>query len=80
MKKELISKIREKMGESNAGKYKTKGPYAGPDKTFPINTVARARNALSRAHFSPNPDKIRANVYRHWPKLKKRKEEREGEE
>lgn len=80
MKRGMLTKIREKLGESNAYKYKTKGPYAGPDKTFPINNIGRARNALARAHFSPNPEKIRANVYRHWPKLKKRKEEREGED
>lgn len=78
MSKELISKIREKVGESNAGKYKTKGPYAGPDKTFPINTLKRARNALARAHFAANPAGIRRKVYAHYPELKKRKEEREG--
>jgi len=72
-----ISEIRKKPGESNAGKYKTKGPYAGPDKSFPINTVARARNALSRAHFAKNPSAIAAKVYKSYPSLKKRKQKRE---
>lgn len=76
-KPKLVSKIRKKPGESNAYKYKTKGPYAGPDNTFPINTLARARNALARAHFAADPDKIKRAVYRHYPELKKRKEERD---
>ena len=72
----LLTKIREKLGESNAFKYK-KGPYAGPDNTFPIPDLAHARNALARAHFAKNPEEIRRKVYQNYPELKKRKEERE---
>ena len=78
-------KMREKKGSSNAGKYKNVSPKAfagksgGADKySFPINTLARARNALARAHFAPNPEGIRAAVYRKYPQLKKNKEKREG--
>jgi hypothetical protein len=71
-----LSKIREKPGESSAFSYKTKGPFAGPDKTFPINTEKRARNALSRAHFAKNPESVKSKVYSEYPGLKKRHEER----
>lgn len=74
--KEEISKIREKPGESNAGKYQTKGPFAGPDKTFPINTLARGRNALARAHFASNPQAIKKKVFAEYPGLAKRSNEK----
>jgi hypothetical protein len=75
-----ISKTREKPGESNAGKYKHVKPsnFAGPDKTFPINTTARARNALARAHFAKDPGRIKEKVYSKYPALKERHKEREG--
>ena len=77
---EEISKIREKPGESNAGKYKhvASKNFAGPDKTFPINSMARARNALARAHFAKNPEGIEEKVYQKYPALKERHKEREG--
>lgn len=71
-----LSKIREKPGESNAFSYKGVKDFAGPDKTFPINSLARARNALARAHFAKNPSAIKAKVYKKYPGLKKRKQER----
>ena len=78
-------KMRSKKGSSNAGKYKTVSPkeFAGKSGgsnkfSFPINTLARARNALARAHYAPNPGGIRAAVYRKYPELKKRKMKREG--
>lgn len=75
-----ISKIREKPGESNAGKYKgvASKNFAGPDETFPINTLARARNAVARAHFAKNPENIKEKVYNKYPALKERHKEREG--
>lgn len=75
-----ISEIREKPGESNAGKYShvAKSNFAGPHGTFPINTMARARNALARAHFSDHPEQIRSNIYSKYPGLKERHKEREG--
>jgi hypothetical protein len=76
--------MREKKGSSNSGKYKTVKPKdfagsagGGSPYSFPINTLARARNALARAHFAENPSGIKAAVYRKYPKLKKRKEKRE---
>lgn len=78
-------KMREKKGSSNAGKYKSVSPkeFAGASGgaskfSFPIPDLAHARNALARAHFAPNPEGIKAKVYRMYPELKKRKLEREG--
>ena len=77
-------KMREKRGSSSAGKYKTVNPkdFAGASGgaskySFPINTIARGRNALARAHFASNPAGIKAKVYKKYPELKKRKEKRE---
>lgn len=80
MAKEEISKIREKPGESNAGKYKgvAKKNFAGPDGTFPINTEKRAKSALSYAHNAANPSAIKEKVYSKYPGLKERHKEREG--
>ncbi len=77
---EEISKIREKPGESNAGKYKgvKANNFAGPDKTFPINTLKRARSALSYSHNAENPSAIKEKVYNKYPALKERHKEREG--
>jgi hypothetical protein len=76
--------MRNKKGSSNAGKYKTVSPkeFAGSaggasKYSFPINTLARGRNALARAHFASDPEGIRAKVYRKYPALKKNKEKRE---
>ncbi len=72
-------KIQSKPGSSNAGKYKTvdkkkfAGGAGGASKySFPINTLARARNALARAHLAPEPGGVKAKVYRMYPELKKR--------
>ena len=72
------SKMRKKKGSSNTGKYKTVSPkkFAGASGgaskySFPIDTLARARNALSRAHFAPNPEGVKAKVYKMYPQLKK---------
>jgi hypothetical protein len=73
------SKMRKKPGSSNVGKYKTvkKSEFAGASGgsnkySFPINTLARARNALARAHFAPNPEGIKRKVYAKYPQLAKR--------
>lgn len=68
-----LSKIRKKPGESNAYKYEGVKSFAGPDKTFPINSKARARNALSRAHFAKNPEAIKAKVHKKYPSIGKKK-------
>ena len=78
-------KMREKKGSSNAGKYKTVSPkeFAGASGgsskySFPIPNLAHARNALARAHYAPNPSGIRSAVYKKFPQLKMRHEERES--
>lgn len=77
-------KIRHKKGSSNAGKYKDVSPkeFAGASGgaakySFPIDSMERARNALARAHYAPNPSGIKEAVYRKYPALKKRKMKRE---
>lgn len=78
-------KMRSKKGSSNAGKYKKVKPSDFVGKSggasaysFPVNTLARARNALARAHFAPNPEGIKEAVYRKFPQLKKRKLKRKS--
>lgn len=78
-------KMRSKKGSSSTGKYKNVAPKefagsaGGASKfSFPINTLARARNALARAHYAPNPVGIRKAVYKKYPQLKKNHEKREG--
>ena len=73
------SKMRAKKGSGSAGKYKTVSPkeFAGASGgaskfSFHINTLARARNALARAHFAPSPEGVRKAVYRKYPELEKR--------
>ena len=70
--KKTISEIREEPGKSNAGKYPNVAPedFAGPDGTYPINTIERARSALKLAHNSPNPEAIRRKVFAKYPELK----------
>lgn len=78
------AKMKKKPGGSNVGKYKSvkkkefAGPAGGsPQGSFPIPDMAHARNALSRAHFAPNPEGIKSKVYRMYPELKKRRMKRE---
>lgn len=85
VKRGVEEEMRSKKGSSSAGKYKDVSPkeFAGKaggasKVSFPINTLARARNALARAHYAPNPSGIRAAVYKRYPELKMRHEEREG--
>lgn len=73
-------KLESIPGGSNTGRYKKVSPkdFAGKAGgtspfSFPINTLKRARNALARAHFAPNPEGIRKAVYKKWPQLKKDK-------
>lgn len=77
-------KMREKKGSSNAGKYKDVSPKSFAGKaggaskfSFPIDTLARARNALARAHYAPDPEGIKRKVYAKYPELKKNHEARE---
>lgn len=79
-------KMRKKPGGSNAGKYKNvakkdfAGTAGGSSKySFPINSISRARNALARAHYAPDPAGIRRKVYTKYPQLKANYEKRHGE-
>lgn len=77
MPKGKISKIRSKPGMSGAYKHKSSA-YAGKEHTYPIGDLPHARNALARAHYAKNPESIKKKVYKKYPELKKRHEEREG--
>ena len=79
MPKGKLSEIREKKGMSGAYKHKSSS-YAGPDHTYPIGDESHARNALARAHFAKDPESVRSKVYKKYPALKKRHEERKGKD
>ena len=66
-----VAKIRKEPGKSNAYKYSGVSDFAGPNGTFPINTLARAKSALKLAHNASNPSAIKTKVYRKYPSLKK---------
>jgi len=72
-----LSALRKKPGMSNAFKYKGIKSFAGPNKTFPIQDITHARNALARAHYAANPEGIRSKVYAKYPGLKARHEAKE---
>ena len=74
-KKKTISEIREKPGMSNAGKYKNvkSEDFAGPNGTYPINTLKRAKSAIKLAHFAANPGNIVKNVLKKYPELNEKK-------
>jgi hypothetical protein len=83
--KDKEKEMKERAGGSNVGRYKTvsKKEFAGksggaPEASYPINTEKRAKAALSYAHNAPNPAGIKSAVYRKYPRLRKRKDEREG--
>ena len=74
VKAAVLKTRREMKGGSNAGKYAGVKEFAGPaggapPGTFPVNTLARARNALSRAHLAPRPDALKRYVYKKFPQL-----------
>ena len=71
--KKTLSKLREEPGKSNAYKYDkvSKGDFCGPDETYPVNTLARAKSALKLAHNAESPESIKSCVYSKYPELKK---------
>ena len=73
LSKEELTEIRKEPGMSNAGKYPGVTKFAGPDGTYPINTIDRARSALSLAHNAKDPGAIRRKVYEAYPSLDKDK-------
>lgn len=70
-----LEEIRAKKGQSNAYSYPgvAKKNFAGPNETYPINTMKRARAALSLAHNAQDPESIRQAVYEKYPSLRKAK-------
>ena len=73
MAKKKISEIREEPGMSNAGKYPNvaKEDFCGPNGTYPVNTLKRAKSALKLAHNTGRrSNKIKACVYAKYPQLK----------
>lgn len=73
-KKETITKIRKKPGMSNAGKYKNvkAKDFCGPNGTYPVNTLKRAKAALSYSKFASNPGDIVSCVHKKYPELAKK--------
>jgi len=72
-------KMEKKPGGSNVGEYKSvkKKEFAGtkggaPVGSYPINTLKRAKAALSYAHYAPDPEGIKRAVYKRYPELAKR--------
>lgn len=50
--------------------------FAGPDRSYPIDTANRARNALSRVSQFGSPavkERVRAKVHREYPSIGKGK-------
>ena len=84
MKRKLSASVRaarKKPGGSNVGKYKGVKEFAGPSGgspkgSFPIDTEKHAIAALALAHNAPDPEALKAKVYRKWPKLKESAEKR----
>jgi hypothetical protein len=70
-----ISYIRRRKGSASAGRYrKSAGPFCGPaggaaKGTYPVGTIKRVRNALSRAHYAPRPAGIKKCACRRAKKL-----------
>lgn len=73
--KKKAAERRKKPGQSNLGKYKNVSPkdFAGPDGTYPINSLSRAKSALKLAHNAENPEAIKRKVYAKYPQLKPKK-------
>ena len=71
IKAKKLAKLRTEPGMSNAGKYPNVKKFAGPDGTYPINTLKRAKSALKLAHNAKNPAAIKRNVLKAYPSLRK---------
>lgn len=71
--------LRQKPGGSNVGNYANisnenfAGNACGLPGSYPINTIERARAALSYAHNARDPECIKRQVYKKYPSLKKDK-------
>ena len=76
-------KLENKPGGSNTGEYKNvkKPDFAGSAGgtsaySYPINTLKRAKAALSYARHAPNPEGIRQKVYNKYPELRPKKKKK----
>lgn len=70
-----VRNARKKPGGSNVGDYKGVKSFCGPaggapEGSFPVNTKARAKSAIKLAHNAPNPEGIKACVYKKYPSLR----------
>jgi hypothetical protein len=70
IKAKKLAKIRKEPGKSNAGKYPNVKKFAGPDGTYPINTLKRAKSAIKLAYHAKDPAAIKRNVLKAYPSLK----------
>lgn len=67
--------LKNRPGGSNVGEYSNVSPdnlagnSCGNPGSYPINTIERARSALSYAHNAKDPDCIRRQVYKKYPTL-----------
>lgn len=67
--------LKNRPGGSNVGEYSNVSPdnfagnACGNPGSYPIDTEERARAALSLAHNAKNPECIRRQVYKKWPRL-----------
>lgn len=75
IKAKKLAELRKKPGMSNAGKYPNvpKDEFAGPNGTYPINTLKRAKSAIRLARHAANPGNIVKNVLKKYPELKEDK-------
>jgi hypothetical protein len=69
------------MAKLNAKKRNTlpASVFAGPDRSYPINDMSHARNALARASQNASPElkaKVRAKVHKKFPEIKQHDESR----
>ena len=67
-------KDRKKPGGSNVGDYPNVKSFCGPaggapEGSYPVNTERRAKSALKLAHNAPDPEGLKACVYRKYPHL-----------
>jgi hypothetical protein len=79
-----VTATREKQlqgrpGGSNVGQYGNVSPSnmagtkCGNPGSYPIDTIERAKSALSYAHNAKDPECIKAQVYKKYPSLDPRK-------
>lgn len=72
-------KLQEKPGGSNVGNYSNIAPKnlagtnCGNPGSYPMDTLDRAKSALSYAHNAKNPSCIKNQVYNKWPQLDPKK-------